>query len=539
MIKNFLLLLSTLILFSSCHLSNKKNREQLNINISSDPTTMDPRKGGDALSSIFHFLLFDGLVRASPDGTINLSLAESYTLSEDRTVYTFFLRDAQWSDGSSITAWDFETSWKKILDPAFPSMNAHLLYPIKNAEKVKKGILSLNALGVEAKDEKTFVVTLEHPTPYFLELISFCVFFPVNSKLDAKDENWEYLKRKRFICSGPFTIKKWKHNDEIILVKNKRYYQQDEVSLRRIRCTMIQDPMTALQLYEKGEIDLLGSPLTALPTDAIAELVKKKQVQIRPIGATTFCAFNLHQFPFHNVHMRKAVSFAINREEIIKHITQLDEISGLSAIPPILTQKNRQLFKDNNVLEARRLLQKGLNELDVELNELPEIPYLYSQSDQNHKIALAIQEQLRNQLGLKVKLEAVEQKVLISKLAKRDFFMAQTFWMAQYNDPMNILERFKFKDNIKNYPGWENERYIQLLDQSFLETATEKRMEILEQAERIFIDEMPVAPLYHWNSAFIAKPYVKRLDFAPIGNAFFEKISIDSKIKKSSSSNER
>ena len=171
------------LLLASCNSPPQKADHCLRLNIAAEPATLDPRKGGDLLSSHLHFMLFEGLTRICPNGIAEPAIAESIELSNDKKTYTFHLRSALWSDGSTITALDFENSWKDILSPEFPSQNANLLYPIKNAELAKKGESSPSTIGITALDAQTLQVTLENPVPYFLELVSFCVFSPVKSDL--------------------------------------------------------------------------------------------------------------------------------------------------------------------------------------------------------------------------------------------------------------------------------------------------------------------------------------------------------------------
>ncbi|HSX03904.1 MAG TPA: peptide ABC transporter substrate-binding protein [Rhabdochlamydiaceae bacterium] len=517
------LFLALLLLHTSCN-PHKKNSafQQLNLNIPSDPSTLDPRKGGDVVSSTLHFLLFDGLMRGNPDGSLSLSLAESYEISEDRKTYTFYLKNSFWSNGTPITAYDFEQSWKDILDPEFPAVNAHLLYPIKNAEAAKRGKIALEEVGLHALSSNVFEVVLEQPTPYFLELISFCVFFPVCK--DAPPTEGP------IVGSGPFILKKWKHDYEILLEKNQNYHRKDEIRLDRLHFSMVKNETTALQMYEKGLIDILGQPVLALPLDSVAELTKKNMIKTRPLAATTFCAFNVQQFPFNNCNIRKAFALAIDRQEIVKNVTALNEKVALEMIPPCLKKNHLvHFFQDAATDQALTLFQKGCEELDISPAEFPEVSYYYSNSEQHYKIAQALQQQWQRNLHVKVNLVNLEHKILMQKLSKKDFTMAQTYWIAQYNDPMNILERFKFKENTKNYPHWENEEYIRLLNQSLVVPSEEERRKLMHKAEALFIEEMPLAPIFHWSCAFIAKPYVKSFDLAPLGNGYFEKIYIDHK----------
>ncbi|NGX59081.1 MAG: Oligopeptide-binding protein OppA [Chlamydiae bacterium] len=522
------------IFFSACQKNPPPLKTQkLNLNVPSDPLTLDPRKGGDIVSSLFHFLLFDGLARLDDDGNVALSLAEKIDISDDRRIYTFFLRDAFWSDGTPITAWDFEKSWKDILHPDFPAMNAHLLYPIENAEGAKIGVSSLSEVKIRSLDAKTLEITLERPTPYFLELIAFCVFYPVNAEIDQSNPEWDQNASENFICSGPFVLKEWKRNNVIVLAKNPHYFRANQVLLDEITLNIVDSEMTSLQMFEKGEVDIIGQPLNPLPTDALAELIKNQNVHIYPVPATTFCSFNVTVFPFNNVHIRKAFSYAINRRQIVRNITQLNEPPALGIIPPMLKKgpKAKAFFRDGDIETARAHFKKGLKELGIAKEEFPRIKYHYSKSESHHKIAQALQQQWHEALGVSIELESIDKKILMHLLKTRNYQAAQSFWMAQYKDPMNIFERFKYKENVKNYPHWQNETFIQLLNKSSDVSTDKERFALLEEAEAIFLDQMPLAPIYHWNSAYITQPYIKSFGSAPIGNGFFDRVFIDNETK--------
>lgn len=536
--KQFLLVVAFVSLFfSGCNKAPLKPIEQrLNLNIPSDPATLDPRKGGDLISSLFHFLLFDGLTRLDDDGNVALALAERVEISNQNRVYIFYLKEAYWSDGTPITAWDFEKSWKDILHPDFPAMNAHLLYPILNAEGAKKGTHSLSEVGIESLDARRLKVTLEQPTPYFLELAAFCVFYPVNSEIDHSNPDWDQHGGKEFVCSGPFTLKNWKRSNAITLSRNPQYHRANETKLEEIHLNMVDSEMTSLQMFEKGQIDILGQPMIPLPTDAVPELMKSGLLNVSPVPATTFCTFNVDHYPFTNVNIRKAFAYAINRRQIVRNITQLSEQPALGAIPPILKKVtgSRDFFHDADFTKAREHFQLGLEELGIEASSFPKIRYVYSTSEAHHKIAQALQQQWLEILGVQIDLESVDKKILLHLLKTRNYVAAQSFWMAQYQDAMNIFERFKYKDNVKNYANWENEKYTELLTQSCSAETPEERFALLEQAEAIFIDEMPIAPIFHWNAAYITKPWVKSYGTAPIGNGFFDRVWIDVELKRES-----
>lgn len=506
---------------------HKRAEHQLRVNIPGEPATLDPRKGGDLVSSMLHFLLFEGLTRLNPDSTTSPAQAESIEISEDQKTYIFHLRNCKWSDGTPVTAYDFEKSWKDILQPDFPSVNAHLLYPIKNAREAKQGIYSVHEVGITAKDAKTFIVELENPVAYFLQLTAFCVLFPINHHLDHKFHDWAYHGDERFVCNGPFRFAKWTHDQEMVLEKNPHYWDADKVKLDSIRINMIEDELTALQMYEKGDIDMLGLPLSPLPLDSLQELSQKGLLNINPVAGTKVCYYNTERFPFNNLSLRKAFAYAINRKVMMECVSDLKEEIAMEAIPPLLKNKlANPYFNDGDLSQAKDCFNKGLKELGIKPSDLQDIALSYSHSESDHRIAHILQQQWLDVLGVKIKLEKLTHPQLLEKMTQRDFSIAQYAWLAQYNDQMNILDRFKHKHNAKNYSGWEIPEYSEYLELSHQQTDASDRLQTLAQAESLLMSHMPVIPLFHTTFALLIKPYVHDARLSPIGDIYFEKISI-------------
>lgn len=512
-------ILAVCFFLNSCENKTKELLiQQLRMNIHNEPPTLDPRKGSEWIGSALHFMLFEGLVRLDVDGSIKFAQAESLSLSEDKTVYTFVLRDTLWSDGSKVTAYDFEWSWKKILSPDFPAANAFLLYPIKNAEKAKRGLLPLSEIGIRCNNEKTLVIELERPTPYFLNLIAFCVFFPVNQKVDQTYPQWALEKEPHFVSNGPFLLTEWKHNSEIVLEKNWHYWDMEHITLDRIHISMVSNESTALYMYERGELDVIGMPISPISTDAIAKLRRKEVLNINACPGTTFIAFNLERFPFTNKNIRQAFAYAINRQNIVSHITQLGEDPATGMVPPLLKNgKNRIFFQDYSILKARQLFKEGLKELDISKEEFPSLAYHYPSSESDHKLAQVIESAWTEAFGIHISLHVKENKVFLDELKEKKFDVAQCSLIAQYTDLMNILERFKNKSNAKNYPGWENPEFIRFLEKSAWDPTPEARFATLEQAEELLIEDMPIIPLYYWKTAYMLQSHFHNQGLLPNG----------------------
>lgn len=504
-----LLLLILIILPLSCHQKSTQPQKTLKICFNRDPLTIDPLKCGDFASSTLIFLIYNGLTTLNPDGSISMALAKSVDISSDKKTYVFHLKDVTWSDGVKITAYDFEKSWKKIIDPKLPGLSAYLFYCIKNVEKIVKKEMSISEAGFFAKDENTFVVNLEYPTPYFLSLISFCAFFPKPSHTNIP------------VYSGPFTLQKWQKNTEILLSKNHMFWNKNEVKISHINIIIIHDENTALQMYEKGQIDLLSSFLSPFPLDSIKYLSK---INFFPIAATSICVFNTKVFPFNNANMRKAFSYAINREDIVNNISQLKENIATSLIPPVINNSyNQQLYSPTL---AKQYFTKALKELKISPQDLI-ITFLYSTNTLHKKQAETIQQNWQKFFNVKIILCQLDEKNMTEKFHQKNFQIGLRTIIAQYADPMSILERFKYQNQSKNFSSWENSKFIKLLDLSY---TSYKRHKILNEAEKILLKEMPIAPIYHFNYAVITHPYVKNVCVGPIGDLHYDKIYLEQEL---------
>jgi len=517
--------LALFALFFFCESCSNSSRPvlpgQLRLAIAEDPSSLDPRKGGDVLSAHMQLMLFEGLVKLHPDGSITPAQCYSYEISKDGTVYTFHLGKTKWSDGSPVLASHFEKAWKDMLYPDFPSSNAHLLYPIKGAYDAKKGRIPVEKTRIYCKNSNTFVVELEAPTPHFLQLISFCVFSPVHPEIEKKGTS--------FISNGPFMLSKWLHDNEIVLEKNPYYFGEKEVGMDSIRLSIIKDEMTALQLYEKGEIDLIGSPFFTPPSEAPGRL-PSEEVLTTPIAATTYITFNTESSLFSNKHLRQAFSLSVNRELLAEYGFDSKEKAASSAIPPCLVGENKKTFSLENTEEAKRLLTLALEELGIEKKELESrLLYLYPASRGEKKLAQIIQQQWLENLGIGVKIKSTERKLLLDALGKRSYFFAQITCRAQYCDPISILERFQTKENVKNYPSWEHPGYRDLLLIAGLESGA-KRISTLEKAESLLIEEMPLSPIVHLNLHYLKKPHLKNVELSPAGGIFFERLCFETSL---------
>ncbi|WP_139489254.1 peptide ABC transporter substrate-binding protein [Brevibacillus dissolubilis] len=478
----------------------------LKLNLHSEPPTADPGLASDTTSGAVARATFDGLTRTTEKGEPINSVAEKIDVSDDGLTYTFHLRDSQWSNGDPVTAHDFEFAWKRALDPNTISDYAYQLYYIKNGEAFNTKKAKRDDVGVKALDDKTLEVKLENPTPFFLELTAFYTYYPVNKKVVEANPKWA-TEAATHVGNGPFKMEAWEHKSKLVLVKNDKYWDKDTVKLDRIEFSMVEDENTELSMFESGDLDWAGHPLSSLPTDSIPALKDQGKMTTIPIAGTYWYKFNTEQVPFNNVKIRKAFTYAINRQAIIDNITQQEQKPAMGALPESMLLHPEGYFKDNDVETAKKLLEEGIKELG--LTKLPPITLSYNTSEAHKKIAEAIQDQWKQELGVEVKLENVEWKTYIDKLHAGNYQVGRMGWLGDFNDPINFLELFKDKKGGNNDTNWENPKFKELLNQSALELDKEKRKKILANAEAILMEDMPIAPIYFYTFSYVKKDQVK------------------------------
>lgn len=490
----------------SAEKSDSNKKQELRLNLHSEPPTADPGIADDNISGAVIRAVFDGLTRLGEDGKVHESVAEKIDVSDDMLTYTFHLRDTKWSNGEALTAKDFEFAWKRVLDPKTASNYAYQLYYIKNAEQVNKGKAALDTVGVKALDDKTLQVTLENPTPFFLELTAFYTYYPVNQKLVTANPKWA-TDAKTHVGNGPFKFDTWEHKSKMVLVKNENYWDKDAVKMEKINFSMVDDENTELSMFDNGEIDWAGRPLSDIPTDAIPALKDSGKMVTQPVASTYWYKFNTEKPPFNNVKIRKAFAYAIDRQSIVDNITMGNELAAMGPVPPTMALNPNGYFKDHDVETAKKLLAEGMKEMGI--TELPPISLMFNTSEKHKKIAEAIQDQWKKNLGVEVKLSNQEWKVYIDALHQGNYQVGRMGWNADFNDPINFLELFKDKKGGNNDTNWESPKYQELLNKSAMETDPEKRKQLLAEAEQVIMDEMPVVPIYFTTYSWVKADNVK------------------------------
>lgn len=505
------------LFLASCSSSSQQN--VVRINLAAEPTALDPGKARDPASSTLMRMFFEGLVRVGPEDKSQLALAKEVDVSEDGTTYTFHLRNSVWTTGEPVTADDFAYAWKRVLDPNFPADNAFQLYGIKNAKAAKKGEVSLDEVGIRAIDSLTLEVQLDYPIPYFLELLAHPIFFPVNRKTDASNPHWAE-QAETYVSNGPFSLKQWKHNDEVIAEKNASYWEAEVVSLDKIQMVMVSAD-TELSMYQKKELDWVGSPISIFPLNAVKSFQERNELRSKLFLGTYFLRANTERPPFNHPLIRKAFAIAIDRQAIVDHVA-LGQIPAKALVPPALGLQEAPYFSDANPQLAREYLQEGLKAIGMTLEQLPEIVLSYAAGERSHLTAEALQEQWREVLGVQIKLESMERKIYFSRVSKEDYHLAIGAWTADFNDAVNFLEVFKFKATGSNNTKWENPRYAELLTLSSRTQDRAERLELLRESEALLMEEMPIIPIFHYTMLYAESESIRGAVVSSLGHVDFK-----------------
>ena len=481
----------------SLHVPLSQNQD-IRLCLDSDPGTLDPRKvrGLHGVNVVNN--LFEGLTRIDAMGMVKPAATKKVTVSNNMKTYTFTLDESKWSNGQPVTANDFVNSWKSTLDPETRSPHAYQLFLIKNGKAAFEGKAAPEDIGVRAADDQTLIVTLEHPAPYFLELVASYPFFPVCANQEDS-----------LVSNGPFCLVSWKPNVEIELEPNPYYPQAADILVKKVSFQIVDD-RTELALFERGKLDWAGSPTSTIPMDAIASLKKRGMINTLPAAGTGFVRANCGVFPLSCAKLRKALALAIDTQAIVDHIMQGNQPVATAFVPPCLGLTNKGYFTPHDTALASKLFEDALGELKVSRETLPQIRLTYaSSSDRSQKIAQAIQQDWKTLFQIEVALEPQEQKLFFENVFTKQYQLALGSWFADFYDPISFLSIFQYKENGTNNTDWDNSDYARLLQESTFEMDRPKRFALLEEAQEILMQDMPVFPLFYYTFSFLKNPLLE------------------------------
>ncbi|MCV3239022.1 peptide ABC transporter substrate-binding protein [Mesorhizobium sp. ZC-5] len=471
-----------------------------------DPETLDPHKTSTVAEANIIRDMFEGLVAQDAKADLIPGAAESWTVSDDGTVYTFKLRQgAVWSDGTPVTAEDFVYSFRRLLDPATAAQYASMLYVVKNGEALNTGKAKPEDLGVKAVDASTFEVTLNAPTPYFLEMLTHQATYPVSKALVEK-LGAEWVKPGNMVSNGAYTLAEFLPNDHIKLVKNPKFHDAANVKIDTVNFIPTEDRSTAMKRFEAGELDSNFD----VPTEQLADLKVKfgDQLQIGPYLGTYYFAIKTDKEPWTNQKLRYAISMAIDRDFLAEKVWQGTMLPAYSMVPPGIAGYTAAMadFADKSQLDREEEAAKILTELGYGPDKPLKLEIRYNTGENHKNTGVAVQEQLRP-LGIEVSLLNVDGKTHYSYLQEKgDYDFARAAWIADYKDPENFLGISRKASGI-NYSNYDSPKFEEAMNLAAASASKpEERMKHLADAERTLIDDVGQIPLLYYSYKNLVSP---------------------------------
>lgn len=456
--------------------------------------------------------LFEGLAVKHP---VTLEpepgVAERWETSDDGTVITFYLNpEARWSNGEQITASDYVWSWHRALHPKTGNLYAYMLFPVKNAERYTKGeIDDFDEVGVKALDDTTLEVTLNAPTPYFIQLMDHYSTFAVHPETLLKfgemtDRFTPWTRVGNIVSNGPFELAEWAINRHVIVRKSEHYWDRDAVKLNGVVFYPTENAVSEERMFRVEQLHRTEEvPLDKVP---IYRALPDSPYMQDPYLGTYFYLINTERPPTDDVRVRKALSMTVDRDQLIRTVLQDVFTPAYSITPPGTLGYQPPKTFDFDPEKARALLAEagypnGEN--------WPGIEIIYNTNEAHRKIAVAIQQMWKKYLNIEVTISNQEWKVYLNSVSQRDFQVARRGWIGDYVDPNNFLDLY-ITDGGNNNTGFADPVYDDMiLKQAPRAASREERFRIFFEAEKMLMEQMPIIPIYTYSTRHLVHPSVE------------------------------
>lgn len=502
--------------------SQSQTKQVLNWTENAQISTQDPSLTTDSTSFQAILNTQEGLYRLDKKQKPQLALAKSAKVTDGGKTYTFVLRDAKWSNGQAITANDFVYSYRRSLNPKTKSSMAFYLYQIVNAEAINAGKKPVSSLGVKALSKNKLQIKLARPVSYFKLLLAFPLFFPENQQFIEKVGSKYGTAAKYTISSGPFKLTKWTgSNKQFTLVKNQNYWDKKNVKLDKVNETISETSSTAYNLYQAGKLDE-----TYLTGEQVKANKGKSTFYDRPASAIQRLELNSKKVKaFNNFNIRRALSFAIDRESLAKVLSD-GSVAAKGFVPSGMGNNpttGEAFYKEAyvkkavsyNLKEAKKYLAKGYKELGIKSLNLN---LTVSDTDSAKQVGEFLQSKLGELPGVKITVTTLPYTTLISRQSAGNYQLTIKNWQAILGDPINFLDVFE-KDSSYNTSGFASSKYDQLLNEAenVYGNKPVQRWKRLVAAEKLLMNEQGTIPLIQTAKPQLVQSYVKNVSCNPLG----------------------
>lgn len=519
-----IILIMAVFTVSGCHKANGENGT-LNLSLDAEISTLDAQAAVDSASLEVIGSLMEGLYRIDQDENAVLAAAEREEVSEDGLVHTFYLGDGKWSDGSPVTAGDFVYGFQRAADPALANENAYMLDAagIANASEVSSGALPLDKLGISAVDDKTLVITLERPVPYFHSMMAFPLFFPAKKDFIEKCGDTYAMTDKTLLGNGPYCMESYSPSAASFALKKNPYYKKQEKRPEKIHYQVIKDSQQALLAYQNGSLDV--APLNG---DQADQLRDDPEYISYLLGSLWYISPNQKSSGLENENLRKALAVCFDKKAITDKIMRDGSFPAGFAVPKGMGKgPDGKDFRDGGktYLEydekaAADYWKAAREELGLKDGETLSYTLLTEDTETASLIAQFLQNQIETALpGIEIRIEQVPKKVRLSRMKAGDYDLGLVRWGGDYADPTAFLQMWT-SDSPYNYGSWSDEEYDELYayaDRGFSAGEEEKRWEALKRAEEIVMDRAVIFPICQKAYAYMVRKSVTGMEYHPTG----------------------
>ncbi len=459
----------------------------------------------------------EGLLRMDADNNPQPALAESYEVSDDKLTYTFHLRDGlQWSDGTPLTADDFVFAWLKQMSSEETNGYSFIMTDyIVNAAEYNEGTADASEVGVTAVDDQTLEVELMSPTPYFTNLCTMCMFFPVNEDFFNEQGTDYALSADNMIYCGPYVITDYDPAVGVTFEKNESYWDAENVQIENAQIHVMKDSAAAFNAYQAGELSQVTLDSSNVEANKDSEEFSQ-EVNFR----TNYIQFNLEDEVMGNANMRKAISYAIDRDSLVDYILADGSVAAEGFVATGMHGNDEATFRELNGPVDSFDLDTAQEYYDAALEELGEVgqlSLLVADDSTAQAVATFVQSELTTNLGLDVAIDTKTMQGRGDLMDANNYQFAITAWGADYDDAMTYLDLYT--SEAGSYRGnYRSDEYDELIYDAKAQTDDEVRLQDLLDAEKMLVEEdMVISPIYYRGSATLTKSNLKDLITHPIG----------------------
>lgn len=493
--------------------------DPLKVHIDVEVASMDPQIATDGTSFEVLAAVTEGLYSLDADGSAIPAMADKVEKSEDGLTYTVTLKDAKWSNGTPVTANDFVFAWRRLVDPKTASEYAFMggIAGIKNADAISAGEVAPDQLGVTAKDDKTLVIELDTPVPFFESLMAFPSFFPVNEEFYNKCGDKFATTVDTILCNGAFKVTSYEPAATTInLEKNPDYWDAGAVKLSGIQYQVIKDSQQTMLAYQNGDLDV-----ATLSGEQVEQFQADPEFKSIMAGYLWYISPNLKTAGLENENLRKAMALAYDKDAIVNNILKDGSIKADFAVPTLLaTGPDGKDFRDGTDTYLSTDKAKALEYYDKAKAELGKDSFTYTMivedTEAAQNVAQFIQAEIQTTLpGMTINIETMPKKNRVERMQEGTFELGLTRWGPDYADPMTYLDMWT-TDSPNNYGFWSNSEYdeiIQSAKKGELALDVNARWEALKKAEKMVMDEAVIFPVYQKGNAVMIKKNVSGIEF--------------------------